>query len=307
MLRNKLLLVLLSAGLIFSFAACSKKETSVNAAQAQESEGISIDSGFSKIMDVKDKIKLIGVIAAYEQTNVYSKASGKIVKYEVEEGATVKKDDIIAYIDRDEVGFDFTQSPIKSPVAGMVLRRFVDVGNTISPAMGSTAMATPLVIVGNISKLKVQVSVVEEDIGRIRKGQAVEAVLETFPGKTFPGVVENVSPQADPVSHASKVEVVIDNAANLIKPGVSAEVYIVAGLSKGAVAVPRQALVRKNDDKFIFTIKNGVIQRHLVETGYDDGKLLEIKKGLAAGETIAMSDFNVLQDGLKVKISNTVK
>ncbi|OGF46754.1 MAG: hypothetical protein A2452_09375 [Candidatus Firestonebacteria bacterium RIFOXYC2_FULL_39_67] len=307
MLRNKSVLVLLSAGIIFSGTACARKDAGANAAQTFESEGISIESGLAKIMDVKDKIKLIGVITAYEQTNVYSKASGKIVKYEVEEGATVKKDDVIAYIDRDEVGYDFSQSPIKSPVAGVVLKRFIDVGNTISPAMGSTAMATPLVIVGNISKLKVQVSVVEEDIGRIRKGQEVEAVLETFPGRTFPGVVENVSPQADPVSHASKVEVVIDNSSNLIKPGVSAEVYIVAGISKGAVTVPRQALVRKNDDKFIYAIKNNVIVKHVVETGYDDGKLLEIKKGLAAGEMIAMSDFNVLQDGLKVKIINSDK
>lgn len=301
MLRNKRSLMLLGAGMLLSLAACGKTDFVSGAAKVKESEGIFIDSGLSKLMDVKDKIKLIGVITAYEQTNVYSKASGKLVKYKVEEGATVKKDDILAYIDRDEVGFDFTQSPIKSPVSGVVLKRFVDVGNTISPAMGSAAMASPLVLIGNINKVKIQVNVIEEDIGRVKKGQEVEAVLETFPGKVFRGLVENVSPQADPLSHASKVEVVIDNAANTIKPGVSAEVYIVTGISKEAVAIPREALIRKSEERFLYAIKEGKAKKLLVETGYDDGIFLEIKKGLKAGETIAMSDFNVLQDGLKVK------
>jgi|GEM_PF-910674 len=307
MLRNKVLLVLLSAGLLAGVPACGKKDAAVNTAQVKESQGIFIDSGVSKLMDIKDKIKLIGVITAYEQTNVYSKASGKIVKYEVEEGATVKKDAVLAYIDRDEVGFDFTQSPIKSPVSGVVLKRYVDAGNTISPAMGSTAMATPLMLIGNISKVKVQVNVVEEDIGRVKKGQQVEAVLETFPGRVFEGVVDNVSPQADPMSHASKVEVVIKNPGNIIKPGVSAEIYIVAGISSKAVTIPREALIRKGDEKYVFIIKEGKARKSLVMPGYDDGNFLEIKKGLAAGETIAMSDFNVLQDGLKVEINASSK
>jgi multidrug efflux pump subunit AcrA (membrane-fusion protein) len=93
----------------------------------------------------------------------------------------------------------------------------------------------------------------------------------------------------------------VDNGNGLIKPGLSADVDIIVGSRSNVVIVPRSTLIRKAGEIYVFIINNNVAEKRIVEPGYDDGINLQIQKGVKPGEIIANSDFNVLQDGLKVK------
>lgn len=282
---------------------CSKKAQQ-DIKKTGTGEGIVISTVVARTGDIQDKIRLIGTVFPWQQVNIYSKASGKLSKYLVEEGSEVKADGVIAYVDRDEPGFDFSPSPVKSSMAGIVVKRYLDAGAMVSPASQSVGMGTAIVAIGDIKQLKVTVNVVEQDIGRVKEGQPAEITVEAFPDEIFTGKVYNISPVADPASHACKVEIMVNNPAGRIKPGVTAGVNIIVGTHNNVVIIPRETLLRKMNDTLVYAIAGGQVARRVVKTGYDDGKNLEITDGLKSGEIIAASDFNVLQDGLKVQTGN---
>ena len=284
-------------------AGCGKN---TEEAKAVEVQGIPVFTAEAKQGEIADKIRLSGSVVPYELVNVFSKAPGKIAKFAVEEGSRVKVDDVIAYIDRDEPGFDFTAAPVKSPANGIVIKKFLDVGTTVTPGSAGAAMATPIVSVGDISKLKIVVNVVEEDIGRVKMGQEAEINLDAFPGEVFRGKVSTISPSADSMSHTSKVEILLDNKARRIKAGLSADVSLIVGKTVGVI-IPRDSVIMKTGEMFVFAVKNGAAEKRPVETGYDDGENVQVTKGLLAGEKVAASDFNVLQNGLRVKDSGALK
>ena len=87
---------------------CGKKAEEARAVQIQ---GIPVFTAEARQGEIMDKIHLSGSVVPFEMVNVFSKAPGKIAKFAVEEGSRVKVDDVIAYIDRDEPGFDFTAAP----------------------------------------------------------------------------------------------------------------------------------------------------------------------------------------------------
>jgi membrane fusion protein, multidrug efflux system len=285
-------------------AGCTKKNT---AEETLETQGIPVFTAAVKTGSISDKIRLVGTLMPYEQVNVYSKASGKITKYAVEEGASVNEGDIIAYVDRDEPGFEFTPAPVKSPAKGIVIKKFIDAGTTVTPATGGAAMATPVVSVGDISKLKAVVYVVEEDIARVKIGQEADITLDAYPGEMFRGNISAVSPSADSLSHSSKVEVVVDNPDNKIKAGLSADVSVITGTMSGVLVIPRDSVIRKTNELYVFIIRNGLAEKRAISIGFDDGEYVQVKKGLSAGEKVAASDYNVLQEGLKVKDSGELK
>ena len=312
MSRNKRLFAAAAVLSVLVVAGCGKKQEAQKQAGAgtgteKISDGLPIYTVRSKISKINDKINSIGTVYPFEQNNIYSKGSGRLVKYLVEEGQIVKKDDVIAYVDRDEVGYEFTQNPVKSPAGGVILKKYLDVGATISAMMGSVAGATPVASVGDLSKVKILLTIVEADIGRIKTGQAAQVKMEAYPEKIFNGSVYTVAPTADPVSHTSKVEILVENKAGLIKAGMSAEIDIIVATKAAAVVIPRNALIKKAGEIYVFVIKNGVANKTLVEPGYDDSLELEIKKGLQPDELIANSDFNVIQDGLRVRDSGLTK
>jgi multidrug efflux pump subunit AcrA (membrane-fusion protein) len=263
-------------------------------------EGITIDVTRAKIGSIKNKISAIGVITPWHQVNAYSKASGKISQLLFDEGDYVKQNDTVAYVDRDEPGFEFSKLPVKSPVSGIILKRFVDIGSQVTPAVQSVSMATPIFLIGEIENVKIQISVIEQDLGKIKENQITEITTEAYPNTKFIGKVFKISPSADPISHSAKVEIILNNKEHLLKPGISANVDIITGEHKNVLLIPRIALIKKLGEEFVYVIEEKTVHKRNVKTGYDDGEFIEIIHGIKANEFIAISDLNVLQDGMKV-------
>lgn len=201
MKKIKFLFILL---FIFIFGCGQKQSEKSKENSINEVAGFAISMVKSKISDIEDRISLTGVVVPYEQINVYSKVSGKLSKYVVEEGTFVKTDEVIAYVDRDEPGFEFSPSPVKSPIEGVILKELVDAGATVSSAIQSVSMATPIAIVGNIKKVKVIVFIIEQDLSRVEENQHAEIKIEAYKDRIFKGKVYKISPIADAISHTVK-------------------------------------------------------------------------------------------------------
>ena len=142
-------------------------------------------------------------------------------------------------LDSSEV--DLAYTIIKSPIDGVVINREVSVGQTVAASFQAPVLFQ---IANDLSKMQVECSVDEADIGRVKDGQKVRFTVDAFPEESFSGVVTQVrySPEViqNVVTYTTIVEV--DNPEMKLRPGMTATVSVVIAEAKNVLRVPNAAL-----------------------------------------------------------------
>jgi len=247
-------------------------------------------------------LNFTGDIKGIEEIDVFPKVSGKLVEIKTEEGDRVNKDQVLALVDRDIAGMKFELSEVTSPVEGIVGLVFFDVGAGVSPPSPSPQMGTPIFRIVNMDKVKVVINVIEKELLKIKVNQSAEIKVDAYPDKTFSGKVSLVSPVVDPQTRTAKTEITISNPQHLLKPGMFAEVEIVEKVKKDAILVPSYTILEKGDQKIAFVVEQKKAFSKSVETGDFGSDLIEIKSGLAQGETLVVAGQHRLNHGDSVRI-----
>jgi len=136
---------------------------------------------------------------------------------------------------------DLAYTIIKSPINGIVISRNVNVGQTVAASFQAPVLFR---IANDLSKMQVECSVDEADIGKIKEGQKATFTVDAFPDETFNGKVIQVrySPEVvqNVVTYTTIVEV--DNPEMKLRPGMTATVSIITGEAKNALRVSNAAL-----------------------------------------------------------------
>lgn len=165
------------------------------------------------------------------------------------------------------------QLTLRSPIDGAVLREDFQIGEIVGP--GDVVFT-----VGQKKPLRIVADVNEEDIARVKVGQAVLLRNDGF-AQPLPATVADVTPKGDPVTKTFRVYLALPADTPLLI-GMSVEANIVTREVQGALLVPAEAL--RGDT--VFTVQNGTLARKKVETGIRGSRMVEIKAGLAEGEKI---------------------
>ena len=141
--------------------------------------------------------------------------------------------------DRDRANLGY--SVIRSPVAGVVVDRQVDVGQTVA---ASFQTPTLFKIAQDLTQMQIYTTFAEADIGTIRVDQPVRFNVDAFPNRGFRGKVKqirlNPTTQQNVVTY--NVVVAVENPEQLLLPGMTAYVSIAVAEKKGALLVPNTAL-----------------------------------------------------------------
>lgn len=134
-----------------------------------------------------------------------------------------------------------SKTVIDSPIDGVVVARNVDVGQTVS---ASFAAPTLFVIAADLSKMQVEATIDESDVGRVKEGEPVSFRVDAFPRQTFTGKVLQVRLNPTIDSDVVTYTAIIDapNASLELKPGMTALVSIVVGHRDDVLRVPTAAL-----------------------------------------------------------------
>ncbi len=136
---------------------------------------------------------------------------------------------------------NLTYTIIKSPIDGVVINRNINVGQTVAASFQAPVLFQ---IANDLTKMQVECSVDEADIGKVAEGQQVRFTVDAFPDENFRGVVKQVrySPEIvqNVVTYTTIVEV--DNPEMKLRPGMTATVSIVTGQALNAMRVPNAAL-----------------------------------------------------------------
>jgi HlyD family secretion protein len=130
---------------------------------------------------------------------------------------------------------------IVSPVDGVVISRNVDVGQTVAASFQTPTLFT---IAADLTKMQIDTSVDEADIGSVRVGQDVDFTVDAYPEETFKGTVFQVRNAAVTVQNVVTYDVVVKvaNPELKLKPGMTADVSIITSRLKDVLRIPNAAL-----------------------------------------------------------------
>ena len=162
------------------------------------------------------------------------------------------------------------------------------------------AVGGKIVSLVKINPLRLRADIPESSAAAVRKGQTMTLAVEAFPGRTFTGRVVRIGPSLNEQTRALTVEAEVNNAGNLLRPGMFAKSKLVTANDAPAIMVPARAVVSVAGLTKVFVIENGKATERVIKTGLTDGDLIEIAEGVTSGETVATSNLDKLQTGSPV-------
>jgi len=183
---------------------------------------------------------------------------------------------------------------VVAPMAGYVSDRPADLGEYVSPQQKVATIV-------NLNPLRVRIDIPEQAISQIHVGESVSVSVTAYPDRNFAGRVARVAPNVTTASRTLTVEADVENPQAELKPGQFATVRILLPQTEPAVLVPQRALRTISGSTYVFVIKNGHVEQRLVQSGQNEGDLIELKSGVAADELVATSNVDQLSDGATVR------
>lgn len=197
---------------------------------------------------------------------------------------------------------------ITSPIDGIILTRAVEEGQTVASSFSTPTLFT---IAKDLTDMRVIADIDEADIGGVREGQRVNFTVDAFPDDVFEGTVTQVRQEATTESNVVTYEVVISapNPELKLKPGLTANVTVITKEVQNVLAVPVAALsfapnenLLKDGESIadcqgkskVWVREGNVFKAIPVETGENNGILVEIKNGLKGGEDV-ITEFSIEQ------------
>lgn len=201
-------------------------------------------------------------------------------------------------------------SKISSPVDGTVISRAVDVGQTVAASFNTPTLFE---VAKDLTKMQIETSVSEADIGKIKVGQKANYTLDGYQDRTFEGMVTQVRLASTTTNNVVTYVVIIsvDNSEGLVIPGMTANVSIITNSVKDVLCVPNQALKftpntdgKKYENQGIWVQTKSGLERYDIELGAcDDNKTQVISSKIKVGDRVCIG----ISGGKKIKKDNTMR
>jgi HlyD family secretion protein len=155
------------------------------------------------------------------------------------ESAVAQQKSAQAALDRARINLKY--ATIRAPISGVVISRNVDVGQTVA---ASLAAPTLFVIANDLTKMQVQASIDEADIGKIRVGQNVKFTVDAYPDLQFEGKVGQIRLQPNVVQNVVNYTVIIEapNPDLKLMPGMTATITVLVDRRGNVLKLPNLAL-----------------------------------------------------------------
>ncbi len=210
--------------------------------------------------------------------DVTARAEGRVEEIYVDLGSRVQKGERLAAILPRQIG-NPPLVPVTAPLSGVVVERGISLGGTVEPNKA-------LFRIMDLSRVIVEGDVFENDVSKVKLGQAARIKLDAYPDRVFSGIVSFIASQLDPEKRTLRLWVSIDNKEGLLKPGLFAGVALVIKPSREVLTVPVGAIIDDGAEKFVFVKNENRFIRRDVATGVSDDRYVEITDGLHAGDEV---------------------
>jgi RND family efflux transporter MFP subunit len=141
--------------------------------------------------------------------------------------------------------------------------------------------------------LRLSLTVPEQEMARVKAGQAVTFHTDAFSDRTFQGTVRYITPQLTSDSRSLCVEAVVPNANAVLRPGlfVTAELHL--DQRQTELYLPQAAVCSRGDVAAVFVVRGGVLREQIVSVGESAAGRVRIRSGLSPGETVVTTPQGV--------------
>jgi len=175
---------------------------------------------------------------------------------------------------------------VSAPIAGTITQRDVAIGQYVK-SVGTTPQPAPLFAIADLSSLLLIANVRESAVPLMKLGQLLEVHLPAYPGHTFRGKINFVSPSIDPTTHRLQVQAEVENPDGALKPGMLADFSTVTSDEEKAAAVPQDSVVYEGDYARVWVARgDNLLELRPVRTGRTSGDMVEVIGSLKPGETV---------------------
>lgn len=178
---------------------------------------------------------------------------------------------------------------IYSPASGIVRKRNAVVGKYFKEGQNFFELS-------DLSNVWVEMDIYEQDSSLVEIGQKVELEFTALPGEIVQGEIDFINPILNSVSRTLKIRSTIKNSSGKLKPGMIANATLNIVKKEEVLVVPKTAIIDTGKRKIVWIqISNKTYQAKIINTGYQSGGFVEVKKGLKLLDKV-VTDGNFLLD-----------
>lgn len=208
----------------------------------------------------------------------------------------------------EEIESQRADCELKAPIAGLLLKRNIEIGSYVAPG-------APAFVMADTTTVNAVFGVSDVAAAQLRPGSPLTVTTEAMHGVEFHGRLARVAPVADPKTRIFDVEVEIPNPGQRLKVGMVVSLQMAGGQMAGAQAsasvavAPLTALLQLNDQGggyAVFTVEdqNGrqIARRRRVSLGETSGNMIAVTDGINVGEKVVVSGASMISDGQQVRV-----
>jgi len=286
-----LILILLISGFVFM-----KVNNKNNNENESEIEYINPELG-----TIYNSVNTTGVVEPQNRLEVKPSISGRIEEILVSEGDRIYKGDVLALMSsteraalidaaqsQDEETLKYwqevyKQTPILSPIAGEVIVRSVEPGQTVTTSDAVLVLSDRLIISAQFD---------ETDVGKVRVNQKAIITLDAYPEVVINGIVNHIAYESELVNNVTiyDVDILPEKIPDFLRSGMSANVEVIENEKHNILIIPQKALVQQGNTFYvnIKDKKNDKVIKKEVITGINDGTNVEIISGLNENDLVVL-------------------
>lgn len=208
--------------------------------------------------------------ATYHETILFDdRVEDPVVRAARDQVARAKSGLDAAEVQLLKAQLDLGRTQVTPPFAGRVA--------SIQAVMGQMIRTgDQLMTIVDLDPIKVEVQVLEGEVGYLAAGRSARIDFAAFPDETFIGRIETINPMIDQTTRTAKVTVLVDNPGGRILPGMYARVSLDARRFPDLILVPRVAILERDRRSMLFVYEDGVAKWRYVTTGLENDNLVEI-------------------------------
>ena len=251
---------------------------------------------------VKQRVEVQVAELAWRRLKEAQTRAPNLVMPQTVDDAKGRYDIAVANLSRTETLLSYAR--IVAPFDGVVTRRHVDPGAFIPAATsGSVAQSAAVVTIMDISRVRVEVPIPEQEAPVIRTGIECVLSLDEWPGHTFVGTLTRFGYALDESTRTMMTEIELPNPKRELRPGMYGSVRLTLERKKDALTVPIEALVIDKTRAFVFTVASDKAKRLTVKVGFKDATSAEILEGVTLDQVVLLAAKVPLTDGQAVAVS----
>ncbi len=191
---------------------------------------------------------------------------------------------------------------ITAPFDGVVTERLVHPGALVGPPSDPA-----LLVVQQVSRLRVVVPVPEDDLGGIVRGATVEFSVPAYPQRVYSGKIARIAEALDQKTRTMPIELDVMNRDGTLAPGMYPDVKWPVRTRAAALWVPKSSVVTTTERTFVIRNRDGRAEWVDVRKGVAEGDLVEVFGNLKAGDMVIRRATDEMRDGSAIQIAGKGK